>query len=429
MQFYLPLAARVKGAKFNPRHFVMLADFFGSPEWLDDLTSARPGAWTMVIRAPGSYGFGRELAARKAGGAYIFERLTADELRALEQLDGTLLLDLGWEALFPRADVVSSLISGLAEFSIDPARVCILHSNLAARRIFIEHWREQTDAPAPRTLEFPNALALCVVFQQKQKNEREIEARKQAAIRRTREGSRSKLFVSFNGEVRPHRLFIVASLLERELLERGHVSLLYRRKGRDETDEEFRELILRAMLKLPQGSRILDAARLVLERLPLTLDIEELSSDSLEEVAWTSQNPELYDDSNISIVIDTSLNDPDLLFVTEKVLKPIINYSPFLLLGNPGNSSLLRDYGFQTFEPEIQQPDTGDENAALSSAMDEITRLSLMSPQQLADFSRALMDRCAYNAHHFWTNFPERLASSFKSDVLSALSRGSETAN
>ncbi|WP_145902272.1 hypothetical protein [Sphingobium sp. MI1205] len=299
----------------------------------------------------------------------------------------------------------------------------VLHSNLAARRIFEDRWREQTDNPVPRCLEFPNALALCVAFQQKHTSELEIQLRREAAARRTLAGNRSKLFVSFNGEVRPHRLFVIASLLERKLLERGYVSLLYRRKGRNETDAEFREIMLRGVLKMPGGRDVFQSASHLLDQLPMTLDVEEISSPSLEEVAWTSQNPSLYDDSNMSLVIDTSLNDPDLLFITEKVLKPIMNHSPFILLGNGGSTSVLRYYGFETFEPEINQPNGENENAVLSSVLDEMTRLSMMNRQQLAELNRALMDRCYHNAHHFWTDFPKRLASSFETDVLAPLRR------
>lgn len=424
MQFYLPLSARVPGAKFHPRHFVMLAEFFGRPEWVSDLNETRAGAWAMVVRAPGSYCFGRELAARKAGGAFVFERMTEDERRALQDRDGTLLLDLGWEAFFPRSEVVTGLISGLAEYNIDPARVRILHSNLVARPRFEELWHAETAAPVPQTLEYPTALALCVIFQQQQRDDDRIAARRETAIRSTMNNARSKLFVSFNGEVRPHRLFVVASLHQRKLLQRGHVSLLSHRKGRNESTAEFRNLTLSIMRKYPGGSDIVDAADEILARLPLTLDIEGLSHASLEQIAWETQNPALYDDSHVSLVIDTSLRDEGVLFVTEKILKPIMNHSPFLLLGNAGCTSLLRDYGFETFEPELVQPDAaGDDQAMLSSAIEEITRLSHLSEAELGAMSGALMDRADHNAAHFWTGFPERLRASFEANVLSVLAR------
>jgi hypothetical protein len=40
---------------------------------------------------------------------------------------------------------------------------------------------------------------------------------------------------------------------------------------------------------------------------------------------------------------------PRLTRVTEKVIKPLLNFHPLLVLGNPGALRLVRAFGFHTF--------------------------------------------------------------------------------
>ena len=54
-----------------------------------------------------------------------------------------------------------------------------------------------------------------------------------------------------------------------------------------------------------------------------------------------------YTDSYFSLVTETCFNEN--LRITEKIVKPIINYHPFVIVGSPGCLDLLKFYGFKTF--------------------------------------------------------------------------------
>ena len=45
----------------------------------------------------------------------------------------------------------------------------------------------------------------------------------------------------------------------------------------------------------------------------------------------------------------------ELLFVTEKAIKPMQNGLPFVILGSPGALATLRALGFKTFAPAINE--------------------------------------------------------------------------
>jgi len=60
-------------------------------------------------------------------------------------------------------------------------------------------------------------------------------------------------------------------------------------------------------------------------------------------------NPNHYLDSYFNVAVETLVNG-DVIFLTEKIYKPIICGSPFFVLGNRGTISELRNMGFKTFD-------------------------------------------------------------------------------
>src|SRR5262249_40124055 len=61
-----------------------------------------------------------------------------------------------------------------------------------------------------------------------------------------------------------------------------------------------------------------------------------------------------YGRSRLSVVTETEMRSwPSR--ITEKPLKPLANFHPFLLLGNPGSLGLLRKLGFETFAKVLDE--------------------------------------------------------------------------
>jgi hypothetical protein len=58
--------------------------------------------------------------------------------------------------------------------------------------------------------------------------------------------------------------------------------------------------------------------------------------------------------TKISVVLETMF-DNQKIHLTEKILRPIACGHPFILAAGPGSLQYLRDYGFKTFEPYIDE--------------------------------------------------------------------------
>ncbi len=81
--------------------------------------------------------------------------------------------------------------------------------------------------------------------------------------------------------------------------------------------------------------------------LPIELDTHALPPD--KKAGFYIGNTfrhDLYQNSNIHIVTETSFDE---LFLSEKILRPIFMYQPFIVLGPKGILKQLRSHGFKTF--------------------------------------------------------------------------------
>lgn len=82
------------------------------------------------------------------------------------------------------------------------------------------------------------------------------------------------------------------------------------------------------------------------KNLPIQLDTNSTNINSFK--TSNTFKKELFLDTCIHIVTETSFNENEL-FISEKILKPILMYQPFIVLGPVNYLSHLRSYGFKTF--------------------------------------------------------------------------------
>ena len=151
-----------------------------------------------------------------------------------------------------------------------------------------------------------------------------------------------KLFLCMNRMPRKHRRAIVCHLLRRGFLERSLVSF------HDDNPD-----------RIHFSDQELEAASQELQRRqPLIIDRDlPLDFESYYRTNGAVVNPgEVwpYRDTCFSIVTETQFNN-EVLFISEKIWKPIQNGHPFLVVGTPGTLSYIRRLGFRTFEPLIDE--------------------------------------------------------------------------
>ena len=61
-------------------------------------------------------------------------------------------------------------------------------------------------------------------------------------------------------------------------------------------------------------------------------------------------HPSWYDQTYCSVVVETSVSEGQMLFVTEKSFKPLAYFHPFLSVSQPGTLDWIRSLGFETFD-------------------------------------------------------------------------------
>lgn len=140
--------------------------------------------------------------------------------------------------------------------------------------------------------------------------------------------------------------------------------------------------------------------------LPKVLDVEpDIKSDrkvlDSDDAIWRGVRFSLTFES------DMVATDPgaELLFVTEKTIKPMQNGVPFIVLGSAGTLATLRSLGFRTFAPAINESydDVLDGKERLLRALAEVERLTALPDAEWRELSRedgVLSNAVRHNLKH-----------------------------
>jgi len=136
-------------------------------------------------------------------------------------------------------------------------------------------------------------------------------------------------------------------------------------------------------------------------------------------------------DTAISVVMETNYVRP-VQHLTEKILRPIAVGHPFILVSSPGCLQYLRDYGFKTFDPLIDE--TYDTEADPIRRMDlilcEMQRLAQLPTAEKKQLYESLYEIARYNREWFFgTDFRDAVMSEFRDNFLAGISRVKDSAH
>ena len=155
--------------------------------------------------------------------------------------------------------------------------------------------------------------------------------------------TKEKYFLMYNrNSERMHRSYFLNKLYKENLIDSGYISFF---------ENPHFENFVNHSTSYPQlgltHDDILDIKNNYKNYYPLIID-----DTDAEKVAgfhnFLSRKDE-YERSYFTIVSETNA-ESDYCFITEKTTKPIMNLHPFIILGNPKILSILKSYGFQTFD-------------------------------------------------------------------------------
>ena len=202
------------------------------------------------------------------------------------------------------------------------------------------------------------------------------------------------IYTSLNAGIqRVHRMMLGIEFSEYDLLKQGKISM-----------SDYQDW----MQFISHGS---DSARQrFISETPCWLDIKTSDTGgSIHQNVHESQL-KLYD-SYFSLIAETDyfseppewnvddLNLPGTVFRTEKSIKPMWFKHPFVVLGAKHYMKTLRDFGYRTFHPYIDESydEQSDDVLRLQMVVAEVNRLSKFSNQQWLDWKSNVADIVEHN--------------------------------
>lgn len=327
-----------------------------------------------------------------------------DALRASRAF---LVLDASTEGAEAEAGVVEPLHGFLAETGVAAERAIYVTQDRLFEADYARRCAAQGTRPAFSVLVFDywqRALLDSFAGRGRKIHDRRLERYRARAPRRSRR------FLSLNLTLRPSKLAFLTSILKDGLWDAGHISVgsfdqqAAKGKGAEARREGF--------LEDPSFGPLARQLRPELDRLEALGEIllgdgsGSRTRDGRPKFTDDAQLPE-YDDCWFSVVTETEMRRVASR-ITEKPFKPIANFHPFLVLGNPGALDLLRRLGFQTFEGLFdeaydQEPDP---RRRFDMVYGQVLALCRCDEAELARRAQAASEAVEFNAAHLLTRLP-----------------------
>jgi len=219
---------------------------------------------------------------------------------------------------------------------------------------------------------------------------------------------KDKYFLLLNRAPRIHRMALISWLHSRNLLKDTFTSFPseelapYKFSKKVHLSEYFSNMLF--VDKKIKSNALRAWKDLEKNHFPLIVDVDEWDTNHYKtSVDW------LYSRTFFSIVTESIFEDVSV-FLDEKVWKPIYNYHPFIILGCPNSLKKLREWGFKTFHPYIDESYDEEVNPGKRMGMivDEVERLSSMRFDELKMWYKELIPILKHNnfilkedRHHF----------------------------
>ena len=240
-------------------------------------------------------------------------------------------------------------------------------------------------------------------------------------------------FVSLNGKAKTYRMYSLCQMRERDILDKGMVSLWV---DNNQTALNISEPNYSNQQSIPDGlhlrttypyTRINDEIILSDDQRKLFYQYEKdlhrpMSHPDILGVAGqfdTRFQPQFLQRALWNIVNETVGEYPHP-FVTEKTYKAILTKRPFVMFGAPGTLKAIQDLGFVTFDGWINE--RYDSLSTIANRIDcvlrQIEEFCRMTPQQLQDVARDMEQVLEYNFNHYIETFGKTDLCNFLDNVL-----------
>lgn len=209
---------------------------------------------------------------------------------------------------------------------------------------------------------------------------------------------RKHQLVCLNRRIRPHRYAMIAMLHHNNLLENNLVSFSL------ETGKDLNCMGAKGRPDIDTMKKICGNRKLMETYMSYYDDLDKMSPrtidfDNLQEIMGIGfESKEPYLDSYFSIVTETGFPEPTK-FATEKVFRPMLHFHPFIVYGSQGTLKMLKELGFKTFSPFIDESYDNEKTTfkRMQKITSEVKRICSMSQDEMHEWYYEMQDILIYN--------------------------------
>ena len=209
---------------------------------------------------------------------------------------------------------------------------------------------------------------------------------------------RPKRFLCFNRSMRPHRYMMAYYALKHNLLENSTFSFL----NQDMNPQNI-STVINQFNPLEENKH--EYAQRIHDLIPYELDTQHLSRDERQGFSISNNRKDLYSNTYFHLTVETRFDKGETPFISEKTWRPVVNLQPFIMIGNVGTLKYLKELGFKTFSPFIDESyDLEiDPITRFSMIENEIKKLNDMPIEELHKWYYSITDILLYNQKHLAT--------------------------
>lgn len=211
--------------------------------------------------------------------------------------------------------------------------------------------------------------------------------------------NKTKKFISMNGVPRMHRIIFSMLLIDRNLLDSGHYSFQLNDTGYKNT--KINTSCCPTLYE--KSSKILEDN---IEKFPMFL------TKKFDEKQWFKKgDTDIFNESRFNIVQETiffskedvnstdNFNYIESIFITEKTWRSMAFSIPFVLLTRPHALKHIREYGYKTFHPYIDESydEIEDDEKRMLAVLNEVERLCNITDKEWSDIHDKLLPVLKHN--------------------------------
>jgi len=207
---------------------------------------------------------------------------------------------------------------------------------------------------------------------------------------------RKKRFLSFNRTMKNHRYVLAHYALKYNLLDNNIFSFI-NDLGCDA------DHMRRAIQNLAgHDSDVIENSIKIKNMLPYEIDTHGFPFSMKTGMQISNSKKEWYMDTYVHLTTETTFESKSIFF-SEKTWRPILNLQPFVYIGNSHALKKLKDLGFKTFHPFIDESYDleSDPSKRINLIKEEILKLNNKSMQELHDWYYSITDILIHNQKHF----------------------------